>query len=108
MALSSDDVRQLYRHLDAARRALQRLPPPEPAVVTNALAAVEAVRKAFASSPQGDPSAALKRVSDTAHALASYAITNSAKGVKDDVDVVIKQLHDAVAMLRSSIDPARG
>lgn len=88
-------------------RALQRLPPPEPPVVTNALAAVESVRKAFASSPQGDASVALRRVSDTVHAIASYAITNSAKGFKEDIDVVIKHLRDAVIVIRRSFDPAK-
>lgn len=108
MAPSSDNVTQLFRYLDAARRALQRLPRPEPEIVTSTLAVVASIKKSFASVQRGDASAALERVNDTVHSLASYSITRSAKAFQKDIEAIIEHLGDVAALLRSFLDPARG
>jgi hypothetical protein len=102
MKLSTDEVKQLNRHLDTAKKALQRLPLSQ--AITDALATLDAVAKTFAASPSGDAHAAQSSVTKTADNLATFAVANASQGVTADVDAVIKQLRSVAALLRTATE----
>jgi hypothetical protein len=99
MSLNAEELKQLTAHVQATKKALQKLPKSE--VMTDALATMDDVAE-FATSPYTDPLPLLSAVSKAADDLTTFAVAQRGRTSLGEIDEVIKQLGCIAVLLRAA------